>query len=229
MIALVNLIPESARAAGVESLTSLPAPPALRWSGFLIRCMEQPPLGDVAQWCAAMRKVRPIIPIGLVIRPDPDALQWLASSDDTFAPVLGPEDVPGGRVGYIVIEHLRENSIEARVVEHWQQQYGSVDVDGQRVLCALASHAVRGERLKKARASVDGSSATLARHLQDWGYPPPGVLMRDGRITSVQIRIELGIEPRIAREAAGWQSAKTYAKARKRLRDDAKWGGTPHP
>lgn len=225
MIALVNLRPESARATGIECLESLPEPPALRWSGFLIRSTRQLIVGDVVQWCADVREARPAVPVGIVVRPDADSLRVIASNCLVFEPVLIPDDTPNGRVESEVLDCIRQKSVAARVAERWLHRYGRIDPGELAVLHALAAHAVRGGRTKNIENSTGASLATVARCLRGWRYPPPGVLLRDGRIASVQFRVESGIDPQIAREAAGWHSAETYAKARKRFRDDVKWGG----
>lgn len=225
MIALVNLMPETTRATGVEPLDSLPEPPALRWSGFLIRCNESLTGEDVVQWSTAVRQRRPVIPVGIVARPDANVLRSIASSGLIFAPLLLPEDLPGGRVSSSILDDIRKSSVEARVVEHWLQRYGAIDAKELPVLYTLAAHAVRGGRIKSIRTSIDYSLATLARRLRKRGYPSPGVLLREGRIASVQIRFDAGVVPRLAREAAGWYSAEMYSRARKQFRDDAKCGG----
>jgi hypothetical protein len=225
MIALVNLSPKTERATGVECLEALPETPALRWSGFLVGCTGQLTVADVIQWCAAIREARPALPVGIVAPPDPEVLRCVASGRVVFDPVLVPEDVPGDRVPSNLLDRLRHSAVEGRVVERWLDRYGRIDPTEMPILHALAAQAVRGGRTKSVTNTLGVSLATLARRLEDWRYPPPGVLLRDGRITSVQVRIELGVDPRVAREAAGWYSAEMYAKARKRLRHDAKWGG----
>lgn len=225
MIALLNLIPEAEQGAGVELLDSLPEPPALRWSGFLIRCGEHLAINEVIQWCSAVRLSRPALPIGIVAEPEPVVLRTIAASGVVLDPVLVPEDLPRGRVTSDVLNLIREASVEARVIELWIERYGIIDTEELPTLYTLAAHAVRAGRIKSIKSSIGCSIGTLTRRLRKVGYPPPGTLLREGRIASVQIRVDTGIEPRLAREAAGWYSAEMYARARRRFRNDAKWGG----
>src|SRR5690625_1814107 len=229
MIALLNLTPEPVQAAAVELLDSLPGPPALRWSGFLIRCGEHLTINEVIQWCSAVRRSRPALPIGIVAEPEPVVLRTIAASGVVLDPVLIADDLPGGRVASDAINIIRIATVEAKVVERWIQQYGIIDTEEFPTLYALAIHAVRGGRIKSIKNSFGYSIRTLTRRLRKIGYPPPGTLLREGRIASVQIRIDMGVEPRLAREAAGWDSAELVRRARRRFRDEAKGGGGGGP
>lgn len=141
MIALLNLTPEPVQAAAVELLDSLPEPPTLRWSGFLIRCGEHLTINEVIQWCSAVRRSRPALPIGIVAEPEPVVLRTIAASGVVLDPVLIPDDLPGGRVASDAINIIRIATVEAKVVERWIQQYGIIDTEEFPTLYALAVHA----------------------------------------------------------------------------------------
>lgn len=220
MIALIQLRPQAAGEVGVECLESLPEPPALRWSAFLVDCTDKLSIDTLVQWCAAAHKARPALPVGIVVRPDADTFRAVTSQRVEFRPVLLPDDLPDRLVGTVLIEQLRQDSVAARIVEHWLERYGRVSAPKLSLLHALAGHAARGERTKRVWVSTGSSLSTIDRRLRAWGYPTPGVLLRGGRLASVDLRIEAGVDPGAARAAAGWHSAEAYYKARKRFRGE---------
>jgi hypothetical protein len=67
MIGLVRLEPLAA-CAWVITLESLPPPPALKYSAFMIRCGGRIPVDAVINWFNDLRTQRPDVPIGAVLR-----------------------------------------------------------------------------------------------------------------------------------------------------------------
>lgn len=124
MILTVGLQPFSPLA-GVEESATLPEPPALSWTGFLISCCGNEPKMAVLDWTVGIKAARPGAPIGMVVPEDastdlvnlaihlgvdpvvrnPDELAAYFPSRDNWGPLI----VPGER--FFVLGDRRDSSI----------------------------------------------------------------------------------------------------------------------
>lgn len=208
---------------GVEALERLPRPPALRWSGFLVGPGQEIKLVDVASWAAEVRGRREYVPIGLVghfCGPDFALLAALEVAGTRFGPVLNYGLPPTPVLTSLALRELRDQTIEAVIVEHWSRTYRGVHTRCRPLLEAVAAHGVRGGRAYTLRISESTrrrlSEKTIRRRLTACGLPSLGSLLREARIMSVSLRRDRGASRRDAVRAAGWSSIKLFEKAAKR-------------
>lgn len=222
MIGAINLepLPEGAPA---QPLTGLPAPPALRWSGFVLGCGGAMSVPCATWWAERIRSVRPAVPIGLVLKEpvDVDGFQSVAETGIRFDVVLaGPSSSePTLRQ---VIDRIAEVSVEGHLLERWMKAWPglrSLWARDRDLVTALVSHAARGGTLRSLWKLTHLSQATVARRLRAAQCPAPGFLLRDGRLASVAIRRAFGVATAEAAAAAGWLSPKGYYEARRRHSD----------
>jgi len=227
MIALVNLLTAS-RSRGREILTSLPEPPALRWSAFMVRIIASLPFEAFVAWAVAVRATRPFVPIGLVADLDAStmtSLSILRAAGLSLDPILSRRDTPGGRLLVRHMDHLAEASVEQVVFGHWLSQWPIDDREARGFLRAAAAVGVRGGKAYRVELrDLHGrqlSRSTVDRRLKELGVPTLGWLVGNARVRSVAIRLRLGMDRRDAISAAGWTSVKGYKNAvARRLPED---------
>lgn len=200
---------------GVEELPKPPTPPALQWTAFIINgcAMESHRL---TQWFCGIREKRPHVPIGVIVPDEPDYLRHLLSAQINFNVVIGPDALRETVRLSGVLNTLRQQSVEAAIVRRWITTYGPLAGSNSELLDLLAACASRGGSVTRAAASAGTSLSTLHRKLRHAGYPSPGVLLRDGRVASVTLRMTNGVSKLNALAAAGWLSGSAYEKARAR-------------
>lgn len=216
MIAIVGLTLERA-CSWVDEITSLPAPPAFEYTGFLISLPSVEDFFSTVAWVHQLRQVRHHLQIGAVA---PESISGsLATLGDHLRidPILTMEDVPLGGVPLEVLEQLRKKAVVEQVLLSWHRKGIPSSADAQELAIAAAAVGVTGRGVQSLCRRVDTSRASLYRAFQRAGLPPPGVLLRQARVQSVPIRTDLGMDPREARRAARWLSRDAYAKARNRI------------
>jgi AraC-like DNA-binding protein len=229
MIALVGLTREG-RDAGFVEIDSLPRPPALNYSGFLIQCSPAP--GGLIQWILEMRAGRGRVPIGGVIEPGDSFLYALAKSGVQLRPLLRARDITDGRcVPTTVLHRFRDATIEGHLLEAWLSERTAAGHDdapeAEHVLSAVVAVGPTGGGVPTLARCLGLSRNTTYRLFEKLGLPTPAAALRRVRHEAVQMRVEIfGMDERVAREAAGWLSPQAYEKARyRRRRRGTNWGG----
>lgn len=215
MIGLVRLRPSEADGPGTLVLDRLPAVPAKRLSGALVRCGGEGELAEALSWYAEIRAVRPGFPSGLVCAPEICAGP-LGQFTFPVAPLLTPGDLVNGEVPGFALAELRSVSVEGRLMDEVAVAHPSAVLDHREVIECLIAHAVRGGTLDTTARDLGCSTDTVRRRLGVHGIRP-GALMRQLRLRAYDVRLELGEAPAAALAAGGWNSRKAQAKARYRL------------
>lgn len=208
------------RPEGLEALTSLPTPPASRWSGFLIDLSSPISLTSVVAWAVAVRGERPFVPIGLLGKVDRDTegfLSALKALGMPFSPVVSTTREAYAAGVRAALEQLHQASLEGAIVRAWTAEWNVRDKCTLHLLRSIASHGAEGRRAYTMRFREGRgkhlSERSIRRRLHAAGLPALGVLLRDARIRSVTIRIDEGMRRRDAVAAAGWHSVGIYEKA----------------
>lgn len=224
MNALVGLEPASV-APWTVTLEMLPPPPALKYSGFLIRYDGHIPIEAVIDWVRRVQVERPHVPIALVNTGPPPAL-WPLNQGLQFTHVIKAQKFDGSRVPLDILECIRDHAVEGRLLAMWSAQWNLESAEADALAKAVAAVGARGGRLAALGRVLGCSRASLYRHCENAGLPPPGTFLAIARVDAVKIRVELGTRPAVARAAAGWFSATAYRKAHSRLMSETKRGRT---
>lgn len=215
MIGLVDLEP-SAACAWAISLKSLPEPPALKCSAFVIRCDYQVPMDAVIPWFERVRSGRPHVPIGAVVRAAVPSLISAMRHGIQFMPLIEEHELDQGLLPLHILETVREHAVDGRLLVVWRMRWNLQGPEAESLAAAAAAVGVTGGGLTALCRRLQCSQATLYRRFRQIGLPAPGKLLAIARVTAVQIRIDLGMNAATARAAAGWFSSTAYRKARSR-------------
>jgi hypothetical protein len=226
MIALIKFT-SSVRPPWILELDTLPHPPALACDGFLINCV--PPPDDVIPWFLEMREVQKHTPIGAVVRSNDPFLYSAVEAGVQFRPLLRASEVVDGSVPKSALNYVQRKALVGRLLKAW-----AADVQGARgdaveiddLLASAAAVGMNGGGTAALCRLLGHKRSTVYRRYERAGLPPPAHLLRRARLESVPIRLELGMDPVTAREAAGWFTPRAYEKARYRHRHHGTdWGG----
>jgi hypothetical protein len=215
MIGLLELSAPAGQAVGVERIEVLPAPPAARYSGIMIRCDDAAPLATALEWFARVRAERPAFALGIVARPEM-CFRRLGACRHPVRPVLAPHEVVGGELPVSALSEMFEASIEGRLLEELVRDHGGGILAEQNTLECLISHAVRGGTVQRAAKDVGWSIATIGRRLARFGLRP-GRLRSWVRVQAYEFRIEQGETPASALAAGGWHCREDYVRVRNRV------------
>lgn len=211
------------RGPGVQLLSELPEPPALRWSAFVVGLDGTVDFCEALTWAADIRATRPYVPIGLVGRLRGSERSLVESLDRhglSFAPVVDTEDLDGALPR--VVPALRGQSVAAEILAAWLGEFEPSYEDSANLLRGIALHGVRGGKSYTLHAEVNGrrlSERTIRRRLKEENLPTLAWLLRDARIRSVPLRHHFGASLCTASRAAGWTSVALYRKASRRHRE----------
>lgn len=172
MLALINIRP-AGELVGVEFLSDLPNPPALRWSAFLIRVSGELTLDGLVAWALEMRDARPMVPIGIAdsFRADERKLiDGLARVGLRFnlvlhLPSLASEDLVGA------VEALRDASVEREILQGWMLRGNAQALEP--LLVQIIAHGVRGGRgrVRAGRQGLEPWSVRGMRCLPQDSFP----------------------------------------------------------
>ena len=208
---------------GVEWLSDLPAPPALRWSGFLIALGESVPLPRLVAWALELRAARPFVPLGIVGylgTSELDMLFALARVGLRFESVINERAPSTIHTVSNAVAALREASVERDVLQSWLVRWKGPAHQLEGVLVQIIAHGVRGGKTKSLRVmDTSGrnlSRSTLQRLLRKAGLPAPGHLLRDARLTGAGLRESRGVNATDASLAAGFSSRDSRRRAQQR-------------
>jgi hypothetical protein len=212
MIVLLGLDPPES-CAWVTKLDSLPHPPALEYTGFMIRCDERMSSETLIEWWKAMRSHRPHIPIGGVVSRNAAFVLELLDREVHLWPAIEATALHENRLPMHVLESILRRTVEGLILERWKNRW-NLDAPGARALArATASTGASGGRIKTLIRKLRCSETTLRRRFAACGLPDPGSLLRTARFVSVEIRVELGTAEDAACIAAGWSDLKSYRHA----------------
>jgi hypothetical protein len=215
MIGLIGLKPARACAWVVER-QSLPQPPALKYSAFMIRCGGPIPMAAVISWFKDVRTQRPHVPIGAVLGAgDPFAISALRHGIH-FTLLIEEHELDDGRVPLNVLETLREYAVEGLVLAVWRTRWNLADPRTEALAAAAAALGISGGGVKTLKHILQLSEAALHRRFANAHLPTPGKLLRMARFESVDARIGLGVTEETASAAAGWSNLRMYRQANRR-------------
>lgn len=215
MIGLVRLLPPPGGTEGIAVLDSLPAPPASRFAGVIVRCDDATELKEALDWCARVRDERPSFTFGLVCSPELCAGP-LGSFTHSVVPVLAPGELLAGGIPKKALADARSASIEGRILEELVLRRGPDLLTDRPLIQCLIAHAVRGGTLETAARDLRRSPDTIRRRLRRYGILPGG-FMSAVRLLAYDLRVSFGESPAAALAAGGWNSQKARLAARSRL------------
>jgi hypothetical protein len=180
----------------------------------------------VIDWYCEMRHSRKYVPIGGMVDPADEFAFSLAESGVHLQPLLRASQFADGRVPTSVLQRIRDAAVEGRIIEAWRTRRSEAGLDDTReveeLLAAAVAVGVSGAGIPTliARLGLLGSvgRATLYRRFERANLPPPGELLRQARLESMSVRLELGMDRVAACAAAGWLTPQAYASALRRFR-----------
>jgi hypothetical protein len=199
-------------------LQDLPDPPACQYAAFLLQVREVAQVDPVVAWAGAMRAVRPTVPLGLVPGPSDATRRVLLDRPFNWTVSVRPETYTADFPPDAVLEPLLKEALPRRMLAAWEGRYGPVG-EARPILLELALHATHGRSAQGVATRLGMSRRRLYRRVAGSGYPPPGTLLRQGRLLAYDLRVAGGMDPRDARWAGGWSSADALEKVIRRLGD----------
>lgn len=173
MIGLVDLEP-SAACAWAISLKSLPEPPALKCSAFVIRCDYQVPMDAVIPWFERVRSRRPHVPIGAVVRAAVPSLISAMRHGIQFMPLIEEHELDQGLLPLHFLETVREHAVDGRLLVVWRTRWNLQGPEAESLAAAAAAVGVTGGGLTTLCRRLQCSQATLYRRFRQIGLPAPG-------------------------------------------------------
>ena len=217
MIGLVRVPAPSGAGNGTAELTSLPEPPASRYTAFAVRCRDEGEVREALLWYQTLLDTRPGAPLGLIACAN-DCIQPVADLDHALAFVMDPSRLNGGGLPGSALEALREAGIEARILEEIVREHGPQVLSRRQSIEAVIARAVSGGTLQRAARDLDLHANTLARWLEGVGLSPR-LLRRQVRARAFELRVEQGMDRRAALDAGGWTDHEKRRQTLSRLRD----------
>lgn len=194
-------------------LRAPPPPPAVDFGAMLFNVRTWSDAEAAVAFAREIRRVRPAFALGVVVGAGRATALRLLQSNVSWDAVLGAEDFMGGFPPKDRLQPLLAETVGVRIVQLWQNRYGAAPF-GQEVLERLAELAASGRGVDGAAAELGMSRATLHRWLKGSGYPAAGVLLRQGRVAAVDIRVRRGVPPDGALRLSGWSSRSAMRKVR---------------
>lgn len=197
----------------VRSTGSLPDPCSREGSGYIARvgCAISP--STFADWMSTVQEVQPGVPIAAGIATDWQTSLELLKRGVVLDSCFNAALLENSSLLVSVIEEVRNKAVPRLILEDWRELFG-LGSEVEPLLEVLASVGADGGGVQRAARQLDLSEATLRRRLQNTSSP--GRLLRDARLRSVELRIQLGWPKRQAVRAAGWLSAEAYHRVRER-------------
>ncbi|MDT8340630.1 MAG: hypothetical protein RQ751_03880 [Longimicrobiales bacterium] len=199
-------------------LADLPDPPAWLHSAFLVQVRDIAHVPRVVAWAKGMRAARPAVPLGLVPGRSEATRRALMDTPFPWTLVVRPETYPGDFPPDGRLEPLLKGSLPRRILLVWERTYGPAG-EATPILLELALHATHGRNAQGVASRLRMSRRKLYRQMVAVGYPPPGTLLRQGRVLAYDLRTAQGMDPSDARWAGGWGSADALEKVIRRLGD----------
>jgi hypothetical protein len=215
MIGLVRLEPLAA-CAWVITLESLPPPPALKYSAFMIRCGGRIPVDAVINWFNDLRTQRPDVPIGAVLRAGDASAFSVLRNGIQFTPLIAEHELVNGRVPPDVLETVWDHAIEGRILAVWRTRWNLDHPETEALAAAVAAVGIAGGGIKTLIRTLRCPETTLYRRFAGAHLPCPGELLRIARFESVDARIGLGMTEETAAAGAGWSDLRMYHQAKRR-------------
>lgn len=199
-------------------LRSLPQPPAYEYAAFLLYLRSAREVRMAIQWVDELNSVRPGTPVGVVAGRSRAAREAILDAAYPWTVALRPETYPGDFPPDALLEPLLKVTIDRLVLAGWEKRHGDAG-EGRALLLALARAASSGRNADGAARQLGLSRRQLYRRVaaEVAGYPPPGALLRQGRVLAYDLRVARGMARRDALRLGGWYSAEALRKARRRL------------
>jgi hypothetical protein len=223
MIGLVGVRPPSGTSTGIRLLEGLPAPPASEVAAMAVFCETKGGLVRVLGWFAEIRATRRAFPLIIVAAPE----RWGATLATTQHPVLRvvpPTEMEGEGLPQLVLDELREASVEGRVLDRLVLRFGARLLDELPVVRSLISHGVRGGTVSRAARDLILSPDTVQRHMARVGVLPRD-FVRAARILAYEEHRRHGTAAPIALAACGWTDPDHLRRAKRRDEGAANRGG----
>lgn len=216
MLALIRVLPAPDDGVGTRHLEVLPDPPALRYSGFVVRCRDAAEVEATIVFYREIHHARPTAPLALVARPA-DCAHHLADFPARMLLVTPDELEPSG-LPQAVVHHMREASIEGTILEEIAGEYGERVFTQEETLRAVVSRGLCGSTVESAAKDLGVHRETIRLRLNKVELKP-GELISWVRGRAYQIRLERGVTKADAREAGGWhnpEAAREFLRRRHR-------------
>jgi hypothetical protein len=210
MIALIGLLPPAGHAQGVQQGPGLPEPPATPFSGFLVRCDQEPDLAATLAWYRDVAEQRVDVPLGIVYAPNV-CLAMLGECERVIRPLLSTGELIAGAPPIAAVERLREASVEGRIMEELVAEFRESILAERKILTALIGRAVNGGTLQSAARDLKCSQEKVRLHLAKFGITP-GQLMTRVRLRAYDLRKQLGVSTSYALTAGGWDNPEARRK-----------------
>jgi hypothetical protein len=215
MIAFVRLQPPP-HAAGVTKLDRLPELPR-GLHGVFVCCEDDASLGEAIEWTRRVRETRTDLAVGVACGPTARPLLEVTGPALGIAPVLCMHELFGLAVPEAALWALRARCIEEAVLQSWRSRFGAgVDLN-LRISRAIIAHGVRGDKVKATARAVGLSSRQLGRISRAIAGHTTVTLLLDAQVQGYRELCSLGVPKLVARESAGWYSAKAVEKGVARL------------
>jgi AraC-like DNA-binding protein len=214
MIAFVRLRAPQLDSAGTAELLRLPALPALRYSGLILRCSRDPELRRGLEWYASVRAARPLFTFGLVA-PSDLCMAPLATFTHPIIAVAKPDELIDGCVPLRMLDALRRDSIEALILQELIDERGEEILREKDLLTALIYRAINGGTLARVARDLGISRSTLRRRVRALGWRAAH-LRNHIRLCAYEIRIAGGASSGGALLAGGWTDPEARRKCYRR-------------
>jgi hypothetical protein len=216
MIALIGLRPATERCAGTVTLQRLPAPPASRYTGAIVRCVSTDGLEEALCWYAGIRAARPTFSLGVVTPPE-IGVGPLARCTQPVSAVASPADLAGDRISTAMLEAVRAGSLEGQIFEELIDRYGAGILAERQLLECVIARAAGGGTLQRVADDLGVHRDTVCDRLAMVGCRAVD-LRGHVRHRAYEIRVASGASPAEARIAGGWHSREARRKCAQRLR-----------
>jgi hypothetical protein len=216
LIAFVRSLPPP-HAVGVLQLDCLPESPR-GLHGIFVRCDDDASLVEAIEWTRRVRGTRIDLAVSLACGPTARPLLEVTGPALGIAPILCIHECFGLAAPEAALSALRARSIEEAVLEGWRFSFGEGVDRNLRISRAIISHGVRGDKVKATTKSVGLCSRQLGRISHAIAGHTTVTLLLDAQVRGYRELCRHGAPKQVARESAGWFSAKAAEKGVARLR-----------
>lgn len=216
MMALVRVSAPPGAGNGIVEIGSLPEPPALRYMAFAVHCRDETEVREAVVWYRMLLDERPGAPLGLIARAD-SCIQPVAGLNHSLVFAMDPSLLNGGGLPESALQTLREAGIEARMLEEVVREYGPEVLSEEETLRALIARAAAGGTIGGAARDLGVHPDTLARRLAAVGLSARW-LRQWVRLRAYGLRVQMGMDSRVALMAGGWADQQQRRKTAARFR-----------
>jgi hypothetical protein len=216
MIALIGVSSPVGQEKYVAVLTSLPSPPALPHSGFLVKCGGLLTAARVLPWFARVRADRPGVCLGLICDPTPRELSLITGCAFPIAPFLLPSDTPDNTLPESAVNVLRGRTLEGWILERWAGAFVHLAGADLELLSTIVECGVRGGTLESVARQLSINPKTVTRRLRRLTQCGGKCLLRRARVDFVSAQLDLGASLSVALASANLSSPQAFEMLKER-------------